>query len=688
MKTYQTKDIRNIAIFGHGGCGKTSLLEAVAFNAKTIDRMGRVEDKNTISDYDPEETKRGISISGSLTAIEADGCKINIIDVPGYFDFIGEWHSALQVADCVLIVLDALSGVEVGTEKAWEIIKKKNIPAIVVFNKADRENVNIEKTLQQAENLIGNKLLPLQLPAGEGLGFKGVTSVLDACEYIYENGKSKKQNSSDVKIKEYKDKLIEFAAESSEKKMEKYFEGEELTADEITQGLKSTLAANNVIPMLIVSSVKNIAIDMLIDFIVKFAPSPLEAKPALTKDGKEVAYNASAPFSAQIFKTIADPYVGKLSLFKVITGKLSGTADLINTTQDKKEKVNHIYTMIGKKQIDLDEISAGDIGAFAKLTDSVTGDTLCDPKQKAEYKNIEFPKPVISMAVSPKSKGDEDKLGSGLQRLKEEDPTISISRNSETKQTLINGIGEVHIDVVSCKLKTKFGVEVQLSEPIVPFRETVKKKSTAEGKHKKQSGGRGQFGVVFVDFEPTHDLNMDMEFVDKVVGGAVPRNFIPAVEKGLRDCIFEGVLAGYPVVGLRCTLFDGKFHPVDSDEMSFKMAASLAYKEGMPKASPVLLEPIYEIKITVPEEYMGDIMGDLNKKRGKIMGMEPVEGGKQKINAEAPLSELFKYATELRSMTQARGEFIMQFARYEEVPAAFADKVIADAKAKKAAENK
>jgi len=686
MKTYQTKDIRNIAILGHGGSGKTSLLEAIAYNAKLIDRMGRVEDKNTISDYDPEEIKRGISISSALVAIETNGCKINVLDVPGYFDFIGEWHSALAVADCVIILMDALSGVEVGTEKAWDIVKKKNIPAIVVVNKTDRENVSFDKTLEQAQNLFGSKLLPLQLPVGEGLDFKGVVSVTEATEYIYENGKSKKQNSDNEEIAEYKDKLVEFAAESSEELMEKYFEGEELTADEISKGLKATLCANNVIPMLLVSSVKNIAVDLLIEFIKNYAPSPVDAKPMETKDGKAVKYDSSLPFSAQIFKTIADPYVGKLSLFKVITGKLSGGMELLNTTQDKKEKVNHIYTMIGKKQIDIDEIAAGDIGAFAKLTDSITGDTICDPKQKVQYANISFPEPVISMAVSPKSKGDEDKLGTGLQRLKEEDPTITVQRNTETKQTLINGIGEVHIDVISCKLKTKFGVDVVLSEPIVPFRETIKKKATAEGKHKKQSGGRGQFGVVFVDFEPTHDLNMDMEFVDKVVGGAVPRNFIPAVEKGLRDCIQEGVLAGYPVVGLRCTLFDGKFHPVDSDEMSFKMAASLAYKEGMPKASPVLLEPIYEIKITVPEEYMGDIMGDLNKKRGRIMGMEPAEGGKQVINAEAPLSEMFRYATELRSMTQAKGEFTMKFTRYEEVPSTFADKVIAEAKAKKAAE--
>ena len=683
MKTYQTKDIRNIAIFGHGGSGKTSLLEALAFNAKAIDRMGRVEDKNTISDFDPEENKRGISISSAMAAIEAGGKKINIIDVPGYFDFIGEWYGALQVADCAIIVEDALSGVEVGTEKAWELIRKKNIPALVVLNKMDRENVNFQKALEQTEAYMGSKVVPFQFPVGEGLDFKGLKGIVSEKEYEYAGGKRSEKSVSIAEYQEYRDKLIEYAAESSEEMMEKYFEGEELSMEEIFAGLKVTFAQGNVVPLFVASATKNIGVDLLLDFIVRYCPSPLEAKKMKTVEGEEVAYDSKLPFSAQIFKTIADPYVGKLSLFKVVTGSLSGTMELLNSTQDKKEKVNHLYTMFGKKQLDIDEIVAGDIGAFAKLTDSITGDTLCDAKQKVEYENIDFPKPVISMAVSPKSKGDEDKLSTGLQRLREEDPTITIERNAETKQTLINGLGEVHVDVVSCKLKTKFGVDVELNEPIIPFRETIKKKATAEGKHKKQSGGRGQFGVVFVDFEPTHDLDVDMEFVDKVVGGAVPRNFIPAVEKGLRDCVLEGVLAGYPVVGLRCTLFEGKFHPVDSDEMSFKMAASLAYREGMPKANPVLLEPIYEIKIIVPEEYMGDIMGDLNKKRGRIMGMEPIQGGKQIINAEAPLKEMFRYATELRSMTQARGEFSMQFVRYEEMPATIAEKVIAEAKERK-----
>ncbi len=617
------------------------------------------------------------------------GKKLNIIDVPGYFDFIGEWYSALKVADCAIIVADALSGVEVGTEKAWEIISERKIPAIFVYNRTDRENVNVDNALAAAQKLIGNKLVPMLLPVGEGLSFQGVGDLLGSKAYTYDGAKrtdAAVDGGMEAKFAESMERLVECVAETSEELMEKYFDGETLSEKEIADGLKVAVKDELIVPLAFVSSMKNIGIDLLLDFIVKFAPSPEEAKPVKTEDGKEVGYDASQPFAAQIFKTIADPYVGKLSLFKVITGKSNGSGELLNTTQDKKEKINHVYSMFGKKQLEIDEIYAGDIGAFAKLSDSITGDTLCDGKHKVVFEKINFPSPVISMAVSPKSKGDEDKLGSGLQRLKEEDPTISVERNVETKQTLISGLGEVHIDVISCKLKSKFGVDVELSEPIVPFRETVKKKATAEGKHKKQSGGRGQFGVVFVDFEPSGDLETDLEFVDKVVGGAVPRNFIPAVEKGLKDCVLEGVLAGYPVVGLRATLFDGKFHPVDSDEMSFKMAASLAYREGMPKANPVLLEPIYEVKIAVPEEYMGDIMGDLNKKRGRILGMEPLDGGKQRINAEAPLAELFKYATELRSMTQARGEFTMAFSRYEEVPAAISDKVIADAKARKAGE--
>jgi elongation factor G len=418
--------------------------------------------------------------------------------------------------------------------------------------------------------------------------------------------------------------------------------------------------------------------------IIEYFPSPQDTagEPFTRPNGGDSdlrKYDEQGLVAVQVFKTIADPYVGRLSLFKVISGKLTTGMELLNTTKNKKEKINHIYLLRGKKQVEVESLSAGDIGAFAKLSETTTGDTLCDPKDPIEFRKLVFPKPVIAMGVEPKSKGDEDKIGTGFAKLQEEDQTLHVERNAETKQTLISGLGEMHIEIICEKLKNKFGIEVRLEEPKIPYRETIKKKATAEGKHKKQSGGRGQFGHVYMDFEPIGNTDKDFEFVDKVVGGSVPRNFIPAVEKGLIDCIKEGVLAKYPVVGLRATLFDGSFHAVDSDEMSFKMAASLAYKKGVKDANPVILEPIYRVEIVVPEDYMGDIMGDLNKKRGRILGMEPMDGGKQKILAEAPFSEMFKYATELRSMTQARGEFSMEFSRYEELPAMLAEKVIAKA---------
>ncbi|NTW72369.1 MAG: elongation factor G [Eubacteriaceae bacterium] len=687
MKTYPTNKIRNVAIFGHSGSGKTTLTEAMAYNAGIIDRMGRVEDGTTISDYDQEEIKRLISINAVTVPLEYEGHKLNIIDVPGYFDFLGESISSLRVADSAVLVLDALAGVEVGTEKSWEHIAEKNIPAIIVVNKMDRENVKFENVMNNLKEKFGNKVVPFELPYGEGLGFKGVLNVIDM------NGRERIGDTCvDIQIPEdlkaeiqpYREMIIESVAQATDELMEKYFEGVELTDEEVHRGLRKGVLEGDLIPVLCTSGTKNTGIETLMNMIIEFFPSPEDTKgePAKSvKTGEMVIknYNSADPLSVFVFKTIADPYVGRLSLFKVISGTLTPGLELINTTKNKKEKINHIYVLRGKKQMEIQKMEAGDIGAFSKLADTVTGDTLCDPKDPVIFESIEFPKPVISLGVEPKSKGDEDKIGNGLHKLQEEDRTLHVERNTETKQTLLSGLGEMHIEIITEKLKAKFGVDVTLADPKIPYRETIKKKATAEGKHKKQSGGRGQFGHIFVDFEPIGDTDIDFEFVDKVVGGSVPRNFIPAVEKGLRDCIKEGVLAKFPAVGIKATLFDGSYHAVDSDEMSFKMAASQAYKKGMKDANPVILEPIYKVEITVPEDYMGDIMGDLNKKRGRILGMEPVKGGKQKVIAEAPLSEMFKYATELRSMTQARGDFAMEFARYEELPPMIAEKVIAAA---------
>ena len=692
MKTYPTRNIRNVLLLGHGGSGKTTLTEALAFNAGAIDRMGKVDEGNTLSDFDAEEKKRMFSISSSIIPVEYGGHKINLIDVPGYFDFIGDAYAALRVADAVVIVVDALAGVQVGTEKAIELLNKINVPAFIVVNKMDRENATFAKVMDNLKEAFGNKVIPFELPMGEGEEMHGVVNIVDM------TGSQRKDNRCfDVEVPEhmkeelepYREMIMESVAQTSEELMEKYFEGEELTEDEIHHGIRTGVLDCDLIPVLCTSAVQNIGVETLENMIIAYLPSPKEEGKVVVgkdpRDGREIEREISGndPFSALVFKTIVDPFVGKLSIFKVMSGVLEVGTEIYNSTKEVKEKANHIYVLRGNKQIEVEAMLAGDIGAFAKLSATTTGDTLCTVKDPIVYDPIEVPKPVISMAIEPKTKGDIDKLSTGLHRLVEEDPTMSFGRNNETKQTLLSGLGEMHLEVISNRLKQKFGVEVNLLPMKVPYRETIRKSASAQGRHKKQSGGSGQFGDVWVTFEPGDTPNDPFVFVDKVVGGAVPRNFIPAVEKGLQEAMAEGVLAGYPVTGVKATLYDGSYHAVDSDEMSFKMAANLAYKKGMKEASPVLLEPIYKLTITIPEEYMGDIMGDLNKKRGRIMGMEPIEGGKQVITAEAPLAELFKYATELRSMTQARGEFEMEYVRYEEAPAAIAEKVVAEAQAAK-----
>lgn len=683
MKDYKTENLRNIVLIGHGGSGKTTIAEAMLFNTGVLDRFGKVDDGTATTDFDPEEIKRKISISAATAPCDMNDVRINVIDTPGYFDFVGEVVAAIKVSDGAVITVDSVSGVEVGVEKAWDFVNDAKMPAIFFINKMDRENSNFSKVVNQLREVFGNKIVPIMIPIGAEANFKGVIDLIDMKARLSENNKcidADIPSGFEDQISEYKDMIVEAVAQTDETLMEKYFGGEELTSEEIIKGFRQGVVAGDIVPVLCGAALKNMGIQSLMNAVKSFMPSPAD-RPGMTgtnlKTNQKVTYkyNASEPFSAQVFKTVADPFVGKISMFKVVTGVLTSDMEVLNVNKEKKEKLSGLFLLRGKKQVHLDKIVAGDIAAIAKLQFTNTGDTLCDANNPIMFDSIEFPAPSIAMAIEPKTKGDEDKIGNGLHRLVEEDQTLKVEKNVETHQTLIHGMGEQHLEIITKKLANKFGVEVVLADPKIPYRETIRKSAKAEGKHKKQSGGHGQFGHVWVEFEPITDGGTDFEFVDKVVGGAVPRQYIPAVEKGLRECMEEGVLAGFPVVSVRCSLYDGSFHPVDSAEMPFKVAAALAYKKGMASASPVLLEPIYHVEVIVPDEYMGDIIGDLNKKRGRIQGMEPM-GKLQKVTAEAPLAEMFKYATDLRSMTQARGSFSMSFSRYEEVPAQYAQKII------------
>ena len=684
MKEYATTDIRNIALVGHGGDGKTSLVEAMLFDAGATDRQGKVEEGNTHTDFDPEEIERKISIMTSFAPIEWNKVKINVMDAPGYFDFVGENIQAYHLADAAVIVVSAKSGLSVGAEKAWDCCEKHNLARAFFINQMDKENVNYDKAFATLRDKYGVKVTPVQIPIGDGLNFKGIIDVIELKAYDVSDKKSKEIPIPDDlkdKVETLRNEIVENAAENDEALLEKFFGGEELSKADIIKGLKVGIESGDVVPVFVGSATENMGIDLFLENVISFMPSPDKATALKGKEGDkevEVKIDASKPFMAKVCKTVADPFMGKLSVFKVVQGTITSNTALTNLNKGKAEKHSTIYIMDGKKQVGVDKLVAGDIGAVAKLTLTETGDTLADASVKTVLDTIEFPVPSISLAVDAKKQGEEEKVFAGLHRLEEEDPTISIVVQKETAETLISAMGELQIDVICKKLAHKFHVEAQLKEPKLPYRETITKKVTAEGKHKKQSGGHGQFGDVFIEFEPVYD-GPEFEFVDKVVGGSVPRQYIPAVEKGLRESLVKGVLAGYPMVNIRATLFDGKFHPVDSSEMAFKMAAYQAYKTGCTQAGPVLLEPIFKAKITVPDEYMGDIIGDMNRRRGRILGMNPVDG-LQVVEAEVPQSEMVKYATDLRSMTQGRGEFIVNFERYDEVPGNLSAKIVEEAK--------
>ena len=684
MKVYNASQIRNIAVVGHGSDGKTTLVEAMLYNAGVTDRRGRVEDGNTVTDFDPEETKRHISLTAALAPVEWKNTKLNFIDAPGFFDFVGETTQAYYLADSALILANAFSGVGVGAEKAYKYCKKAGKPMAVLINQIDKEHSDFNKVLDELREKFGQGITPMQLPIMDGMTFKGYADVIE--NKAYEFG----AKPADVKeiavpadiqdeIDALREGVIENAASNDEELMMKYLEGEELTKEEIVNGLHGGIADASVIPVFVASALQNLGVVSLMNALIDYLPAAdkvaaLKATDAAENEVEVVRSNDGA-FAAQVLKTIADPFLGKINIFKVYRGELKADTALYNVNKGKAEKMSNVSVMCGKKLINVDKLCAGDIGALAKLQFTSTGDTLAAASDKVQFPAVSFGEPCISLAVTAKKKGEEEKVFAGLHRLEEEDPTFVMGKNAETGDTLAQGMGEMHLEVICQKLKNKFGVEAALTEPKVAYRETIRKMAEAEGKHKKQSGGSGQFGVVQMRFEPMPDGSAGFEFVNAIVGGVVPKEYIPAVEKGLREAMQTGVLAGFPMVGIRATLYDGKYHPVDSKEVAFKSAARLSYKAACEKANPVLLEPIGKVEVIIPDEYMGDIIGNLNSRRGRILGMNPCEEGQQVI-AEVPMSEMVRYATDLRSMTQGRGTFHIEFERYEDLPAQQAQKVI------------
>ena len=646
MKGYTGDMIRNVALVGHGGAGKTTLLEAMLLNTGVINRIGKVEDGSTVSDYDKMEIEKGYSINATVVPVEYNKVKINFIDTPGYFDFIGEVDSALRAVEAAVILVDASAGIQVGTEKAWNSCKEFNMPTFFLVTKTDKENVEVDKVIADIKAKFGTSVVT-------------ITEPLSA---------------------DSKDALMEVVAESDEELLEKYFAGDAFTDEEFNRGLVGGIAARMITPVMVACAANGSGIKEFLSELVKYVPSPNNHAPYDGFNDKDEAVTRNCdpklPAAAFVFKTIADPFVGKISVMKVISGTLAQGVELYNTRAEKPEKLGALFFLRGKTQGEAGTVTAGDIVAAAKLQFTQTGDTLCDKANHIRFPKIEFPAPSLYMAVVPKAKGDEDKISNGLGKLMEEDPSFVMTRNTETHQTLLGGQGEIQIGIITSKLKEKYGVEVELIDQKIPYRETIKGNSDVQGKHKKQSGGAGQYGDVHIRFSPSPET---FEFKEELFGGSVPKNYVPAVEKGLRECLEKGPLAGCPVVNVKAVLYDGSYHDVDSNEMAFKIAAALAFKKGIPEAKPILLEPVMHIEVLIPDEYMGDIMGDMNKRRGKILGMEPQVGGGQKVVAEAPQAEMFKYAISLRSMTQARGTFSMEFARYEEVPMHIAEKIIAEA---------
>ncbi|HPM70408.1 MAG TPA: elongation factor G [Smithellaceae bacterium] len=688
MAKYESKSLRNLAIVGHGGTGKTSLCESFLFISGKNERLGRVDDGTSTMDYEPEEQKRRISISSSINFVEWNKYKINIIDTPGDSNFTYDIKCSMSVVENALVVIDAVSGVEFQTQKVWEYADGFNLPRIVFINRLDRERADFSAALASIKNKFSKKVTPVCLPIGKEDKFNGIVDLISSKAYLFSDNKGAGK-ATDIpadmadEAKNMRNAMVEDIAETDDDLMNKYLEAGELTAEEIKQGLRKGVTSGNLIPVVCGSAIKGIGISLLLDLIVDSMASPVD-RGAIK--GKKPGGDAAAerktsedePFSAIVFKTIADPYAGRLTLFRVYSGKLNPDSSIYNSTKKISEKFGNIFFLEGKNQKPAEVLIPGDIAGVAKLKETVTGDTLCNEKAPIIFEKVEVPSPIMSFAIEPKSRGDEEKIASSLHRLTEEDPTIVFSRDLQTKEMILSGMGQVHIEVNIEKMKRKFGVEVNLHTPKVPYKETIKGKTNVQGKYKKQSGGRGQFGDCWIDIEPL-PRGTGFEFADKIVGGVIPQQYRPAVEKGIVEAAAEGVLAGYPVVDFKISLVDGSYHTVDSSEMAFKIAGSMAFKKGVMQCQPILLEPIVNIDIEIPEEYMGDVIGDLNSRRGRVLGMD-TKGTNQVIKGQVPLAEILKYAPDLRSMTSGRGNFTYTHSHYEEVPSFIAEKIIAAAK--------
>jgi elongation factor G len=694
MDTYDAANIRNVLLVGHGGAGKTSLLESMLFTAGATTRMGRVEDGNTASDFEPEEVKKGISVSLAMAPIEWNGVKINVLDAPGYADFIGDVRSAIRAVDAVILVVSAVEGVEVQTEVAWELAVEAGLPRAIVINKLDRERASFERTLDELVRAFGTQVAPLELPLGEEHDFEGTADLLHRKAYRGGPRASEGEWPDDIsgKADPYREKLMEAVAESDDSLIEKYLEQGELAEDEIVNGVKAGFAAATIAPVLVTSAAKPIGIDRLLSFVAEEFPSPVDrgAVTVTRRDGSEAerACDASAPLCALVFKTVSDPYVGHITMFRVFAGRLRPDSSVYNATKSTEERVGQLFALRGKEHETVAEVPAGDIGAVAKLSHTTTGDTFSTKDDPVQVPPADMPEPLLAFAISPKTKGDEDKLSTALSRLREEDPTLRVERSDETHETVAYGMGEAHLDVMIERMKRKFGVEVTTAPAKIAYRETIKKAAKGLGRHVKQTGGHGQYAICNIETEPL-PRGAGFEFVDKIFGGAIPNQFIPSVEKGVVKAMSQGARSGNPMVDVRCTLVDGKFHPVDSSDMAFQLAGSLALRDAAEQAGVVLLEPIVEVEVIAPEDSTGDIMGDLNSKRAKIQGMESAGAGKQRIKALVPQAEVARYSIDLRSLTGGRAAFTMRFSHYEEVPAHLAEKIISEAqKAKEEAQKK